>query len=331
MVTELCPMKIEYIALAAFGMATWPLPLCGRTVPSLDLPQEVVRLTTPEKLPALVSAPSSPSFGEMKGVIANTKNGFAFQIGTGIGEDCVIVVNGKLLQTVRNGKELGVHIMEARGGTTSMPIPFWWFAKYGDPLVIGLFPIGKGGTVKVTRGFLYAVRFSDLIDDKGNLRYFKIWARSYEMKPLSRLQIVCQKPDFGDIKNSPLVKMRSSAPVVTEGEMVVMKPYVVEAVKDWMTFTMMRIDEKSAALLVDGVKEGKPYALAGLKPGMFITRLKVLDSDGSPSEGSDWTKGDIILEVKDSMDGSPRPLVVSAESLRKAIPAKKADVLATRE
>lgn len=319
-------MKTCYLyRIAAVFSALLAFRLHGETISEFVLPQEVINLTTPKNLGA-ASKPGM-TYQDMKHVVANSRYGFAFQIGTGIPDRCIVVANGNLVRIEKGGQQLGPLIVGGRGGASSTPIPFRWFEKYGDPLVIGLFPIGSDDRPRIKEGFLYAVKFSDLVDSNGNLRYFKVWARSNEIRPLSRLKVAWQKPDFRDLKGSPVVKMKD--PIFLEGPTVTMQPFFVEEMKSWATIKGERDSAgKVVGLLVESVREDKPYGEAGLKAGMVIKRFAILKPEGPLEESAHtgWTKGDILLDV---VEGDvERTITVSAERLRKAIPSTRNNTLA---
>jgi len=99
-----------------------------------------------------------------------------------------------------------------------------------------------------------------------------------------------------------------------------MDPFHVSEMKDWATFTPIKDESgKVVSFAVESVREGTPYADAGLEVGMFVRSIRIMNQGEK--------QGDIILGVTDGA-ASWRYIVISAEKLRMA-PARNSIVAVT--
>ncbi len=78
-----------------------------------------------------------------------------------------------------------------------------------------------------------------------------------------------------------LKKERGVVLAVAEGDVVVMKPFVIEEMKDWIGLTLVHDPSgKITKVEVGSVAPNKPYSLAGIEKGMSVKSLNGLNVAG---------------------------------------------------
>ncbi len=237
-------------------------------------------------------------------------------------------MNGNPVYFERDGMKKGLMTMVNK---SAMPISFDWFEKYGDLLVVGMFPLESGN--KIIRGYVFAVRFQDLIDSQGNLRRFSqaigpgtpplAHVRPYYAKPTAKQYQLAKAIELKP-GSKPLVIVRNSnsGPIV-EMEQVKVSPknaetFVVSdqtlasdsSVNDWAKIRrVVGAEGKVVSLLVERVTECSPYDLAGLRAGMQIL-------------GYEQKAGDLYLRVSRSLENGlvvEDTLFIDAQTIRLAL------------
>ncbi len=166
----------------------------------------------------------------------------------------------------------------------------------------------KTGDRTVVHGLWY--RFSDsrwFVQELGPGKFtvgFKDSTRSAEefRSRVSQMHKVTL-PLPKSIASRPDLILDWRAPIVTEGEALVMKPFIVDEIKTWMEIKNERDgDGNLVGLRVVSVKADKPYADAGMKAGMVIL-------------GAVFTElGDLVFNVRDGP--SIRHIMVKAEIIQ---------------
>ncbi len=165
----------------------------------------------------------------------------------------------QVLSVERDGMKKGLMTMVNK---SAMPISFDWFEKYGDLLVVGMFPLESGN--KIIRGYVFAVRFQDLIDSQGNLRRFSqaigpgtpplAHVRPYYAKPTAKQYQLAKAIELKP-GSKPLVIVRNSnsGPIV-EMEQVKVSPKNAETfvcpIRHLLAIHQSTIGRRFAALLV---------------------------------------------------------------------------------
>lgn len=311
-----------------------------------EVPEHVLKLTRPDpsQLPKELTEPRAVTVVSMRSELeAKVKfgyYGFGMTIVNYSGSDVLIVANGRpVRRPVYNADEkagrTGLFVI----GKVQAPVPYRWFEKYGDPLFIGMFPLEAGN--KITRGHVYAFRFADLIDPQGRLRRVTFGLSPSGGISLSEIKPVYIKPAYNNHNLSPVIELVpgakplviKAAPIPNPGPVVPLPALIVEEHKTWCDLRSVKSDDgKLIGLVVRSVKPGSPYAEAGLKAGMVITRMKISEASGDLTQASGWTKGDIVFEVFDFETSlEPRTIRVPAESLRQAMTSPRSGILAPKE
>lgn len=308
-----------------------------------DVPADVLKYTTPDPstLPIELTAWKGVTYSSMKGELAEKvlfRRPSFLSVLNNTGTGVLFVVNGHpVFKGERDNGPLGIVI-----NGSERVVAFDWFEKYGDMLIIGMFPVEAGNVIR--RGNLVAIHFADLIDSEGNLRRLKMMLDG-SLKPLSEMRLVYFRPRYNNVHLSPVVALKpgakplviKTAPMLTipnVGPVVEMPTFLVKATDEQATVAMakwMRLDltiEKGEVIRreVLSVAEGSPYADAGLKPGMFIWTISAPEIDPAFA-GSVWPYRDIELVVTDSAAVASR-LVLSAERIRHALSAQMGKTLA---
>jgi hypothetical protein len=238
-------------------------------------------------------------------------------------------VNGKIVTNMNGKTPVGPTIYGGIGfnGVYGMPIPFRWFETCGDPMIIGIFPLKSLDPLTVGKGYVYAVRFSDLFDKEGNLRTIEIFSHDYEARPLDRIKIAVKKPNYSNLKESRIIA-QAKIPIPVEMEGGMMKPFITIGNNEWASVERVKDQEgKVIALKVTNVRDDRPLGQAGVKPGMYLVGF-TFEGEKNGEQSPDYLAGgggDMILGVKESLDPSVeiKYLRVTAASLR-AEAARKA-------
>ena len=299
-----------------------------------DIPQQVLDLTDPAKLnlPPQLTEPNEITYESMKQEIREKllyRSGFS--VFNSSGGELLIVIGGKPYYNVRDGKNVGLVIMPKNTDIPmERPMEYNLFEKYGDPLVIGAFKLGKDHAI--TSGSVRVIRFADLMDSSGNMRNLRMIIDKASISPLDKIRVVHDKPVYNDFKMSVVLPLKPGvAPLVINrhapnlGPVVPMDPFKVTTMKDWAKLKPIADSSgKVSGAQVESVRENTPYATAGLKAGMIIKGVKVMNA---PDDGdvitSGWTKGDIVFSVVDGT-GVRGTIVVPMVELRKAVRLKPA-------
>lgn len=270
--------------------------LLGDVTPVFEIPEEIARITRPENLPPELVAPrNEKKYEDYRPSLNKMKYGYGFQIHNLSGSRAVFVINGKLVEAIKDGQSRGALVITPNAYT---PISMNWFKRFGDPMVVGLFKLGDNNELKI--GAMYVIHMADMFDDKLLPHTWIIDVG--RMVPPSRMKAVVSKPNFNDKKGSPVAHLKPDISNDSAGAAIVMDRYVVNAAAGWAKVEPFQDkDGKSLGLLVKSVKEGKPYDKAGLKVGMVILNAKRLDS------------GDLVLLVQDVDSQEQRQLLVHDE------------------
>lgn len=273
-------------------------PVVIRPELNFEIPEEVLKLTNPNpnSLPTELTSPASVTYADMKDELrAKTKYGNGLSLHNASGQNVLIVANGKPVYFERDGRKVGLFNMVDKSAS---PISFEWFEKFGDPLIIGMFPLETDN--RIIRGYVFALRFQDLIDPQGNLRKLghvipagtpplaniRVYhakprddqyrfAKVVELKPGVKPLVIVRNSNPGPIVEMERMKVspKTAETLVVSDETATMSPKAATpSVNDWAKIRrVIGAEGKIIALMVERVTEGSPYDLAGLRAGMQIT------------------------------------------------------------